>query len=329
MTTIQELKETLGNSATGQYTLLQGKNRTTQFGCAYKELLLADYTSSVRVYVWDKQGLLDRIPASVPTPIEATLSARRLDNWIVADLLSIHKLDTHEITNAAALQPRKTCPIGAQPALDKLVRFVAQLKPATLRTFTNRVLLDPEVAPMLTTCKASQDHHHSQAGGLLTHSIEVLEITRDMIGNRLTPLERSITEIAALLHDAGKLRAVGASTVRPIHCQLVSHGAQTTRMLDSHLQWLWARAPEMAAGLDYTLEFLAHPATGQKFARFLGADLVRAADRMSAALCNRKRLHDLVATTLPTEATKRHSIRNPSAVHRLAAMHKPSTKSRC
>lgn len=310
MTTIQELKANLGTPATGQFTLLQGKNRTTRFGCAYKELLLADYTGSVRVYVWDSQEPLNRIPTTTPMPIEATLCARKLDNWVVANLQSIHKLDTHEIANAAALQPRKTCPIAAQSALDKLVRFVTKLEPVTLRNFTNRVLLDPEVAPTLTTCKASQGHHHSQPGGLLIHSVEVLEITSDMIHSRLTPIERSITEVAALLHDLGKLRAVGSAKVRPIHCQLVSHEAQTARMLDPHLQWLRAREPAMAAGLDYILEFLAHPATGRGYAKFLGADLVRAADRMSAALCNRKRLHDLVATTLPVEATKSLSIHN-------------------
>jgi hypothetical protein len=71
-------------------------------------------------------------------------------------------------------------------------------------------------------------------------------------------------------------------------------------MLDPHLEWLRARSPEIAAGLNYTLEFLAQAPSERGRARVVGADLVSAADRFSAALANSKRLADRLAKTLPS-----------------------------
>lgn len=137
----------------------------------------------------------------------------------------------------------------------------------------------------------------------------------------------------------GKLRAIGSGTIRPTHYLLVSHEAQTTRMLDPHLEWLRARSPEIAAGLDYTFEFLGqHPAERGR-ALFLAGDLVAAADRMSAALDNHKGLDNLLAKTLPNRqrstveaVAARHRWRRPSSnatgsLHNSArrASHRPNS----
>jgi 3'-5' exoribonuclease len=305
MTAICELGQYVGQVVTGQYTLTRVEARTTQLGGRYKSVLLADHTGSLRSYAWENSGVVDDVPTRTPTTVAADLYVRRLHGEVIANVQSIRRLETYEVSNAAALLPWETCPVAARPALAKLVAFVADLQPDVLRQFMQRVLLDPRVASGLTTCKASQRNHHCQPGGLLTHSIEVLEIATDMVRSRLDPADCGIAQVAALLHDLGKLRAVGSGAVRPIHYLLASHESQTVRMLDLHLEWLRARAPELAAGLIYTLEYLAQPAATRGRAKFLVAQSVSAADRMSAALDDNKRLEDLVARTLPARRTKR------------------------
>lgn len=117
-------------------------------------------------------------------------------------------------------------------------------------------------------------------------------------------MEMEVTQIAALLHDLGKIRAVGSGATRPVHCQLVRHEAQTSRLLEPHLSWLWQRAPELAAGLDYILDYIAQPRASRGVARFVGADIVVSADHMSAALDNDKRLPQLLAKTLQPSASR-------------------------
>lgn len=316
MIRINEFEQHLGATIEGQYTLTSSFERVTQMGDRFKVLNLADCTGSVRVYAWEHSGLLERIPAKSPSPLQATLYVRRFHGEIIANLQSVRELDAHEVNNGAALLARETCSANARPALAKLVDFVGRLEPEVLRQFLNRVLIDPRVASSITTCKGSFKHHHHEPGGLLAHSVEVMEIAGDMAGARLNPLEKAITQVAALLHDLGKLRAVGAGSIRPTHYLLVRHESQTTRMLDPHLEWLRDRSPQIAAGLDYTLEFLAqHPAERGR-ALFLAGDLVCAADRMSAALDNHKSLGNLLAKTLSKqqpkapEANSTHALRS-------------------
>lgn len=325
MMRINEFERHIGATIDGQYTLANSVERMTQMGDRFKVLNLADCTGSVRVYAWEHSGLLERVPATTPAPVQARLYVRRFHGEIIANLQAVRELDTHEIGNAAALLAWEPCSASARPALAKLVDFVGGLEPELLRQFLNRVLTDPRVASSITTCKGSFKHHHHESGGLLAHSVEVMEIAGDMAGARLNPLEKAITQVAALLHDLGKLRAVGSGSIRPTHYLLVSHESQTTRMLDPHLEWLRDRSPQIAAGLDYTLEFLAqHPAERGR-ALFLAGDLVCAADRMSAALDNHKSLDNLLAKALPKQQPKTapsstHARRNTPKTH---ATHHP------
>lgn len=312
MIRLAQLGQHLGEAVSGQFLLAHVDLRTSQLGDRFKILQLADCSGSVRAYAWENTGLLDQIPRRTPVAIQAGLYVRRFHDEIIANLKAIHELEPHEVANAAALLPANECPVAARLALATLAEFVGTLRPEILRTFLNRVLLDPFVADSLTTCKGSQTHHHREPGGLLVHSIEVMEIAGNMAATKLDPLERAITQVAALLHDLGKLRAVGSGSIWPIHYLVCGHEAQTTRMLDSHLQWLHTRAPDIATGLDYTLDFLARPASERGQARFLAPDLVHAADQMSAALDNHRRLNDLLTRVLPQRSAPQRRARRPT-----------------
>lgn len=317
MPTIAHLEQLPSATVTMRGTLARVDERKTQLGDRYKVISLTDYTGNIRVYAWENSGLLDRVPSKTLAPIQADLYVRRFQGEVIANLQAIRELDAHEVGNAAALLPFDRCPSGARLALAKLVTFVESLEPQMLRDFLNRVLLDPRIGGSIATCKGSQRHHYREEGGLLTHSVEVMEIAGDMARSRLDPVECSITQIAALLHDLGKLRTVGAGTVRPVHYLLASHEAQTSRRLDPHMEWLRGRDPALAAGLDYTLGFLARSPSERGQAQFLAGELVQASDRMSAALGNHRRLDDLLTKTLPNRrrtANKQRPADNQRAV---------------
>lgn len=298
-TRIRALAERVGDTVNGQYTLLSSELRRSRAGAPYQVLRLADCSGDLTAYVWENSGLVERLPLRIPCRVTATLCVRQLDYALVANVIALRELAVHEVDNAASLWPLSRCPEAARAAFAELVDFVEQLPPGSLRGFLNRVFSDPRIAAGFMTCKASQRHHHPACGGLLIHSIEVMAIAAAMARDRLDPLEQAITQVAALLHDLGKVRTVGSGTVRPVHYLLASHEVQTLRLLDPHLEWLRDQDPPSAAGIEYILSFLAAPASTRGRARFLGAEIVVSADRESAALDGRYRLDDLLGAVLP------------------------------
>lgn len=300
MTALNKAPTRLNSIIQGQYLLTYVTERRSQYGEQFVMCRLEDSTDHLDVYVWAESGLIEQTRLLfTPVPVHATVYIRRLGTLVIGDLRAIHQISEPEIDNAARLLSVSECPTAAQPALQALARVVADLAPDALRRFVHRVLLDPRVADSILTCRASQRHHHAEPGGLLQHSVEVMQLCHAIGHGRLSAMELAITQVAALLHDIGKIRTVGAHHVRPVHYKLVRHETQTNRMLDGHLEWLRARAPHIAAGLDYTLDFLAQPRAERGHARFIGADMVAYADRISAGLANDKRLVGLLRQALP------------------------------
>jgi hypothetical protein len=309
MPSIHKLKNRLGCIVTGQYRLKQTLYHKFSGGNPYTVLQLADASGSIRVYCWPESGLLSELPDQPEKVVEVTMYVRVFNDEVVADLRGIRLPGPDKVTNAALLLDRAACPPVAVPALVSLATFVHRLEPEALRGFVNRVLLDERVDHQLLRCKASQRHHHRYRGGLLVHSVQVMDVAQAMaIAGGLTPLETAITQVTALFHDLGKLRSVGPGTTRPVPQHLVRHETQTLRLLAPHLDWLRARAPEIASGIEYSLDYLSQPAAHRGQARFVGAELVASADRMSAALDNGRRLTDLLrGIRLPlTNTTNTH-----------------------
>ncbi|MBV2208936.1 MAG: HD domain-containing protein [Thermomonas sp.] len=295
---------------TRQYTLSHIESRFTQAGDPYKQLTLDDAKGRIKAYVWERTGLLEQLPHQYPVAVQVQLCERELNHRKIADVLRIHTLDHNEVQNAAMLLAQHDCPAAAQEALLALVHWVEELGAlegtcqTPLRRFMNRVLLDAQIAHNLTTCKSSMKSHHNVPGGHLMHSMDVLQIVTQLAKDRLSPLELAITQMGAFFHDLGKLRVVGSTQTRPEHYKLGSHEQHTLRLLEPHLAWLKPRAPEVAAGLSYILEYLSKPASDRSHALFIAADMVAAADRMSAGFNNGRRLEDLLAKTLPAYSSQ-------------------------
>lgn len=295
MTRINEFQNHLDETVEGQFLLSEASVQLTRDGQRrYKQLHLEDATGENFAYVWESSALLDRVPYFTPVPVLASVHLRMLNNEVVADLRAIRQLVEHEIDNSAVLLPFYDCPEPARAALAKLVEFNESLSQPYLREFLNRVLLDSRIGPMLLTCRGSQNHHHNQPGGLLIHSMDVYAIATAMIRGRVTDMECSITQMAAILHDLGKLRSVGTDHVRPVPAKLVRHETQTNRLLEPHLAWLRARDERVAAGLEYILDFLSQTRAERGYGKFVGADAVVYADHLSTAIERGKTLNYLL-----------------------------------
>lgn len=298
MTALDKAPTRLNSIVQGQYLLTDVTQRQTSGGKWFATATLEDSTDSIDAYVWPESGLLGDLPVHRPVPVQAALYVRRFAGRVIGDLRALHTISEPEIRNAARLLPRSLCPEAAVPALEALETMVGKLDPEPLCRFINGVLLDTRISPAILTCRGSLGHHHATRGGLLSHSMHVVALCDRLTEGTLTPVERDLIKVVALLHDIGKIRTVGDTNTRPVHYKLVDHGMQTSRLLDKHLEWLRPRAPDLAAALNYMLSYIAQPSAVRGRARYIGADIVIYADRISAGLANGRRLSSLLGETL-------------------------------
>lgn len=133
-----------------------------------------------------------------------------------------------------------------------------------MRHFVSTVFSLSAVYRYFWTCPASQKHHHSFAGGLALHSVEMAESVMDT--PHLSEVERDFGIVYALLHDAGKIwcyREDGAygdplghemATLDNLHeplRQLAKEWPDASVAMRSLLSGLWKRSgrkPIMAVG---------------------------------------------------------------------------------
>lgn len=113
----------------------------------------------------------------------------------------LHSLFADPFEDGLLHVPELSCP--RENVVPQIQQLVAKLDPPPLREFVRSVLLRRDVHSRFWTMPASARHHHSRAGGLAVHS---LEVANDLAKHgELTPLERNLGIAGGLLHDIGKV----------------------------------------------------------------------------------------------------------------------------
>lgn len=94
------------------------------------------------------------------------------------------------------------------PRPDRVValeQLIQSLTNDSLRNFCVDLFSDGDLALKYVTVPASRQHHHSQPGGLLSHSLEMAEqALSGKLPLTLSVAERELVAVAALVHDIGK-----------------------------------------------------------------------------------------------------------------------------
>jgi hypothetical protein len=165
-------------------------------------------------------------------------------------------------------------------SLYQLFELVESLKVIPLRMFAREVLMDRSLMTAFVSIPASKRHHHSFPGGLLMHSLECALMTQQTVESiiNISIKEKEVAVVAALFHDVGKVKTLGASQHTSTG-RLIDHEQFTLMLLSEPLNTLeayWEQGSE-------TLQYLLTWKESQGVCRFVSGNAIKMADRLSTS----------------------------------------------
>jgi len=203
-TPVSEL--TAGSSTEGIYLLSAKEARTTKAGKPYFKLKLSDRTGSVDCMVWETE-IMD---AAINTGALILVAAR------VTEYQGRPQL---EATKISAASPGSA---DAQDFLPSTYRDIDELKgflqfhidsvrDRDFSSLLQAILGDSAFLEIFATAPAAKLYHHAYLGGLLEHTVAVVEMC-EFVGQQYGRIDRDLLLTAALLHDVGKTQELTFET---------------------------------------------------------------------------------------------------------------------
>lgn len=180
------------------YAVRTKRKLRTKGGAPYLALELVDPTGRIEARVWNDVELLDGRFAEGDA-VRVLGRVERFRDRLQLDVRSLEAADVDPASLTPAIRRDREELAGF---LDFLV---AELSHPGLAATVRAVLADRDLGAF----PATQDDHHSYAGGLLEHTVGVATLCRETA--QLHPrLRGDLLLAAALLHDVGRTLELGA-----------------------------------------------------------------------------------------------------------------------
>jgi 3'-5' exoribonuclease len=180
----------------GLYAVARKQRLRTRSGSPYLALELVDATGKIEARVWNDVELLDKRFGEG----DAVRVLGRVERFRDRLQLEVRSLEPAE-ADPSELVPE---PKRDVDELDGFFEFLAaEIAHPGLRRLVARFAEDGDLRARLRILPATQESHHSWAGGLLEHTVGVASLCREAA--QLHPrLRADILLAAALLHDVGR-----------------------------------------------------------------------------------------------------------------------------
>jgi 3'-5' exoribonuclease len=183
------------------FAVASKERRRTRSGASYLALELVDPSGRIDARVWNDVELLDR-RFDEGDAVRVLGRVERFRDRLQLEVRSLEKADT----DPAELVPEARRDLDE---LDGFLEFLAgELAHPGIRVVVGSFLDDQPFRERFRRLPATPDAHHSYAGGLLEHTVNVATLCRETAS--VHPRLRSDLLVgAALLHDIGRVRELG------------------------------------------------------------------------------------------------------------------------
>ncbi|MGJ8670825.1 MAG: HD domain-containing protein [Oceanococcus sp.] len=271
------------NTRDGQCAMIQARvisinvlRRPNQSGVT-TQIKLSDYSETCHVLVcWGVDCRVHEL--QVGMVVEATILVN-VHPWGIGGLLKDWRvLDTRVLSNAAWHLPFAHCPDAAKESLTKLVRCIDEINAPEVHRSIN--VLVGELDAALLHATASWNDHHSFAGGLLCHTMEVVDLAA-CEAEVIFPgdeLKKELIILMAFIHDIAKAERQSTSNA---FIKGLGHKLGALGMAYSALSELAHLNPYAGELVGKMLQWLLQPPSYRKIRQCPEAELVQRADELS------------------------------------------------
>lgn len=203
--------------------------RPNRNGNLYLQVELSDRTGSIGTRLWNADDTIyqsfndgDYVRVQGNTQLfqgAVQMIAKRIER------VEPEQVDPAEFEPEAAVDVNRL--------LARMKELVRGIRDPHLKTLAECFLLDDEFLAKFTLAPAGTKHHHSYHGGLLEHTIGVMEAA-DRIAPNYPRIDRDLLLVGAMLHDIGKTRELGFQTGLEYtdEGQLLGHVVMAVEMLN-------------------------------------------------------------------------------------------------
>lgn len=195
---INELRE--GEQVVEHYLCKSKQTLKSRSGKSYYSLKLQDKTGIADAKVWDLNNEIKSFEENDFIKIDGTVII--YNNEIQLNIKRIRK------SNEGEYDPMDYIPSTEKNADDmynRLVGYINSIEDKYIKKLVEEIYYnDKTVAKSIKTHSAARSLHHNYMGGLLEHTLSVVEIC-DFMSGRYKGVNRDILIASAMLHDIGKV----------------------------------------------------------------------------------------------------------------------------
>ena len=212
--------------------------RTNRKGAQYVQLMLRDRSGGISARMWNAG---DQVYRSFDDGdyIRAEGKVQLFEGALQVIVTYLERVEAEKVEVGDFLPHTEH---DVPKLLEKLRLYLLRLANPHLRALAECFLMDENFVRDFSTCPAGVKLHHAYIGGLLEHTVTMMDIA-----DRLVPfypgVDRDQVLLGILLHDAGKTRELtyGRAFGYSDEGQLVGHIAIGIEMLTDKV----ARVPEL------------------------------------------------------------------------------------
>ena len=236
---------TPGQNIEGVFLVAEKDLRTTKKGAFFISAKLRDRTGELPAVMWDAtQALFAAIPQGGYALVKGRLGEYGGGFQITIEAMRPAKENEVRLEDFLAVGPG-----DPQEQLARLKALLDTVQRPALRALMAAVWADEALMRDFTRAPAAEKLHHAYLGGLLEHTLGVVQ-NADAMLKRYPKLDRDLLLVGAFWHDLGKTRelAYAQSFGYTDAGKLVGHLVQGVIMLDEKI------AAVRAAGTDFPEE---------------------------------------------------------------------------
>lgn len=196
---LNELRE--GENVVGHYLCKSRQSMKSRAGKTYLSLKLQDKTGMVDAKVWDLNNDIKSFEENNFIKIDGTVTI--YNNEVQINIKRIRRSMEGEY------DPMDYIPCtekNLDEMYNRLMGYIKTIKDPYLKRLVEEIFYnDKEIAKGFKLHSAAKNIHHSYMGGLVEHTLSVVEICEFMAG-RYKYVNRDILIASAMIHDVGKVK---------------------------------------------------------------------------------------------------------------------------